>query len=197
MKATGFVMAALILGGAVSAMAQTYRVHATLDRIDGNTLQATTAGGAAITLTLASTTRYSVVESASLSDVKPDTYVGCGAITLPGGRMQALEVHIFPPDLRGAGEGSRPWDAGPQSTMTNGAVGTVTGVIEHTISIVYKGGAQKIIVPPGTPIVKLMAGSRSMLVPGGHVSILVDKAADQTLTARYVVIGKDGLVPPM
>jgi hypothetical protein len=118
-------------------------------------------------------------------------------MTLPGGKMEALEVTIFPPEMRGTGDGFRPWDAGPQSTMTNGVVGSVSGTNGRTMVVAYKGGEKTIDVPPETPVVKLAAGSRALLVPGAHITVFAAKAADGTLAARFVLVGLNGLVPPV
>ncbi len=38
------------------------------------------------------------------------------------GTQKAVEIHIFPEAMRGTGEGHRPWDLMPNSTMTNATV---------------------------------------------------------------------------
>ena len=74
-------------------------------------------------------------------------------------RRRALEVHVFPESMRGTGEGYRPFDLQPQSTMTNGTVGALTGTIGRTLTITYQGGKQTIVVPPDTPVVTYEPGS--------------------------------------
>ena len=106
------------------------------------------------------------VEKASIADVKTGDFIGSGAMPQPDGTQKAVEVHIFAEAMRGTGEGFRPWTQ-PGSTMTNGTVGaTVTGVSGPVITVKYKGGEQKIVVPPGTPIVKYVIGNMSALKPG-------------------------------
>ncbi len=53
------------------------------------------------------------------------------------------------------------------------------------------------VVPPGTPVVKVEPGDRSKLVPGAHVFAIVSRQPDGTLIADRLNVGKDGLVPPM
>ena len=68
----------------------------------------------------------------------------------PDGSQMALEVLIFPEAMRGAGEGHRPWDLMPESTMTNATVAdTVQKVEGHTLTLTYKDGQKTIVVPAG------------------------------------------------
>jgi hypothetical protein len=112
--------------------------------------------------------------------------------------MVAVEVHVFPESMRGSGEGHRPFDLGPKSTMTNGTVGQeVVGNAGQTLTVRYKGGNKDILVPPGAPVVTISPGDRTLLVTGAHIIAFTQKAADGTATAGNVLVGKDGLVPPM
>ena len=106
---------------------------------------------------------------------------------------------MFPEAMRGTGEGHRPWDLQPQSTMTNGDIDqTVVGVEGQTLTLSYKGGEKKIVVPSDTPIVSIAPGDRTDLKPGAKIFIVAAKRqADGTLLAPRVNIGKDGLTPPM
>jgi len=139
------------------------------------------------------------VEKASLADIKEGSYVGSAAMPQPDGSQKALEVHIFPEAMRGTGEGHRPWDLRPQSTMTNANVEqVVTGVDGHTLSVKYKDGEKKLVVPPDTPIVTYVPGDKSELKPGAKIFIAAAaKQADGSLQAPRVNYGKDGLTPPM
>jgi hypothetical protein len=113
----------------------------------------------------------------------------------------AQEVHIFPESMRGTGEGSRPYDLGEHSSMTNGTVDTtaeqVERVGEHTLTIKYKDGQKKIVVSADTPVVEFEPADAKALVPGAHVYVIAQRAADGSLTALRVNVGKNGLVPPM
>jgi len=55
-----------------------------------------------------------------MADIKDGAFIGSGAMPQPDGSQKAIEVHIFPEQMRGTGEGFRPWDGAPNSTMTNG-----------------------------------------------------------------------------
>jgi hypothetical protein len=132
---------------------------------------AKSAKGEALKINLADKVMVVRVEKASLADVKDGEFIGSGAMPQPDGTQKAVEVHIFPEAMRGTGEGFRPWTQ-PGSTMTNGTVGAaVTGVSGQVITVKYKGGEQKIVVPPGTPIVKFVIGDMSDLKPGAKFSV--------------------------
>ena len=58
----------------------------------------------------------------SLADIKVGSFIGATTVPEPDGSQKAVEVHVFPEDMRGTGEGSRPYDLRPNSTMTNATV---------------------------------------------------------------------------
>ena len=115
------------------------------------------------------------------------------------GTQKAIAVHIFPENQRGAAEGFRPWDLRANSTMTNATVAeTVKGTDGQNITVKYKDGEKKVVVPPGTPIVTFVAGDKSELKPGAKIIIFgAMKKDDGTLEANRVNVGRDGITPPM
>jgi hypothetical protein len=139
------------------------------------------------------------VVKATLADIKAGSFVGIGAMPQADGTQRALEVLIFPDAMRGTGEGHYPWDLQPKSTMTNGNVEqVVTSVDGGTLTVKYKDGEKKIIVPPDVPIVTFVPGDKADLKPGVKIFIVAaKKLPDSTLQAARVNYGKDGLTPPM
>jgi hypothetical protein len=116
----------------------------------------------------------------------------------PDGSQKALEVHIFPEQMRGTGEGHRPYAPIPESTMTNGATSdsTVAGVEGSTIVVKYKDGEKKIVVPPNVPIVRYEIGDRGDLKTGAGVTVLAATTRpDGRLEASRINVGRDGVVP--
>ncbi|HEY1935763.1 MAG TPA: DUF5666 domain-containing protein [Acetobacteraceae bacterium] len=192
------VAAWLVAAGAAQAQTpQPVRLRATIDAITADSISVTTRGGEKDTVALTPKTGVSAIAPVSLADIKSGSFIGTAAMPQSDGTQRALEVHVFPESMRGTGEGFRPFDLQPQSTMTNGTVGSVTGSSGRTLTISYKGGQQTVMVPPGTPVVTFEPGSRAMLVPGAHVIVFASKSADGTLTANRIAVGKNGLVPPM
>jgi len=92
------------------------------------------------------------------------------------GSQSALEVHIFTEAMRGTGEGHYPWDLRPQSTMTNANVEQIVSAVDGpTLTLKYKGGEKKIVVPANTPIVAYVPADKSDLKPGLKVFIVAAK----------------------
>ena len=146
--------------------------------------------------------RVTGVEAAKLSDISSGEYVGTTAVKQSDGTLKALEVHIFPESSRGTGEGKRPWDLAPGSTMTNANVEKVEQVpVEKTqgqlLTLKYKDGEQKVLVPAGTPIVKNIAGDRGLLKPGTGAYVAAVRGNDGTITATRITAGLGGVMPPM
>jgi hypothetical protein len=194
------MLASVALLAAISASSafaqQTVRVRGTIEKVDGNTLTVKAADGAAVTLMLTGDAAVVGVAKATLADVKEGSFVGSAAMPQPDGSQKALEVHIFPDAMRGTGEGHRPYTV-PNSTMTNGTVGDmVTASDGQSLTVKYKGGEKKIVVPPGVPIVRYEIGNRGELKPGAHVTATnAVKKPDGTLEAARINVGRDGLVP--
>lgn len=162
-------------------------------------LKVTTSAGDVL-VKFADDVRIGAVEAAKLSDIKDGSYVGATAVKQPDGSLKALEVHIFPESARGTGEGHRPWDLEPGSTMTNANVEKIESAAKaqgQLLTMKYKDGEQKIFVPSDAPIVKNVAGNRSMLKSGAGVYIPAVRAEDGTLTATRITVGINGIMPPM
>jgi hypothetical protein len=190
------VLAAVGMSSASAQQPQTVRIRGTVEKVDGNTVVVKATDGAAVTLTLTANAAIVGVVKASLADIKPGSFVGSAAMPQADGSQKALEVHIFAESQRGTGEGHRPYTV-PNSTMTNGTVGDmVTATDGGTLTVKYKEGEKKIVVPPNVPIVRYEIGDRSELKPGVHVTALnAVKKADGSIDAPRLNVGRDGLVP--
>jgi len=197
------VMLAVIGGlaaGITQSQAQTpprASIRGTVASVAGNVVQVTTRQGV-VAVDLSAATKFGDVTYAKMTDIKPGSFVGSAAVPQPDGTLKALEVHVFAPDLRGTGEGSRAWQGdGRTGTMTNGTVGDLVVTNGRTMTVTYHGGQKKIVVPPDVPIVFVDAGSAADLKPGEHIHAVGQKGADGVLSALRVLIGRDGVVPPM
>ncbi len=187
-----------MLGATGIAVAQSpARIRATVESINGDSLALTTRAGDKVSVAVAPDLVVTELAPVKLQDIKPGSFIGTAALPQPDGTERALEVHVFPESMRGTGEGHRPFDLQPHSTMTNGTVGAVTGSTDRTLTVKYQGGEQTIMVPPNTPVVTYEPGSRTMLVPGAHIILFGTRAADGEVTAKRISVGKDGMVPPM
>jgi hypothetical protein len=173
------------------------RYRASIDAVTPDSLSLTTREGQQLTMAVASDTVILAVVPMKLEDIKPGDYIGAAAMPQSDGTQRALEVHVFPENMRGTGEGHGAFDLKPLSTMTNGTVGAVTGKVGRTFTLTYQDGAKTIVVPPDTPVVTFEQGSPALLVPGAHVNVMGIEASDGSLSATRILVGKNGLVPPM
>ena len=134
----------------------------------------------------------------SLSDIKPGSFIGTTTVPGPDGKPIALEVHVFPESMRGTGEGSRPFDLKPNSTMTNATVAeSVVGNDGHTILVKYKDGEKKVLVTPETPVVTYVPAEKADLKAGAKVIAFMKQLPDGSFETNRVNVGLDGLTPPM
>jgi hypothetical protein len=134
----------------------------------------------------------------SLADIKVGSFIGTTTVPGADGSQSAVEVHVFPEDMRGTGEGSRPYDLRPNSTMTNATVAeSVVGNDGHTLLIKYKDGEKKVVVTPETPVVTYVPGDKADLKAGARIIAFVKKLPDGSFETNRISVGRDGLTPPM
>ena len=191
---------ALAVAPAFAQNAPIVSARATIETIsaDGAALSVRTRAGEDQTVHLNPKTRFVLVVPATLADVKPGTFIGVAALPGEGSELKAMEVHIFPEAMRGTGEGFRPFDLAPKSSMTNGNISArVDATTGPKLTVTYKGGEQTIVIDPKTPIVALAPGARTDLKPGAAIIARGPKQEDGSIDAAFVLVGKDGLVPPM
>ena len=199
---------ALVLGAALGVAstaltaaqaADNLRVRGTISKFEGSTLTVKTREGDIDAIKLIAGWKVSGVAKASLDDIKVGDFVGVASVPTADGGDGALEVVIFPAALKGTGEGSRPWDLQPNSSMTNASVANaVTGVDGRTVTLSYDGGQKKqISIPTNTPIVTFATASPADLTPGAAVFVIAQRGDNGALTAGRVVVGNHGVAPPM
>jgi hypothetical protein len=174
------------------------RVRGTIERLDGAVYVVKARDGTELKIAAGEKPQIAGIVKASLSDIKKGSFVGVTAMPQADGSLSALEVHIFPEAMRGTGEGHYPWDLQPKSTMTNANVDDVVSAVEgNTLTLKYKDGEKKILVPATAPIVTYVPGDTGDLKPGAKVFIIAVKQPDGTLQGRAWRVGRDGLTPPM
>jgi hypothetical protein len=183
---------------AFAAAAQTTRIRGTIETAQGNTLAVKLSDGTQAKLVLGPGASIVDVVKASMADIKEGTFVASAAVPQADGTQRALEVRIFPEEMRGVGEGHRPYAPVPQGTMTNGttAGAPVKAVEGSMLTVKYKGGEKKIVVPADVPITRYVIGSAADLKPGAHFAVSsATKTADGSYQATRVNVGRDGVVP--
>lgn len=174
------------------------RLRGAIAAIDGKTATIATREGTQVPVKLADNWAVMLVSPLTMADIKQGSFVGIASLKGPDGALNALEVLVFPEAARGSNEGHYPWDLQPESLMTNATVSTVVSAGDgQTLTLTYKDGSQAIKVKPGTPIVTFAPGDRADAKVGAKVFLGAAKAADGSLTAARLLVGKDGLTPPM
>jgi len=198
MKPLQIVLLSILLTFAGTAAAQTQaRIRGTITGVDGNMLSVKSREGKDLRMEIAPDATYSYMKKLGLDDVKPGTPLGTSAVTGPDGKIVALELHLFAAGRPVPNEGHRPWDLQPNSTMTNGTVSAVVVAGNgRELTLAYKEGTQRVVVPADIPIVTSQAGDRSLLVVGEYAFIAATVAADGKITAQRLQISKDGVRPP-
>jgi hypothetical protein len=198
MRLLTLLVVALVSAGGASAQAQTPRpISGTIVSFDGTRIIVRPSFSKEITVHVPTDVKVGAVAERKLEDIKPGDFVGSAAVQRSDGKLHAQEVHIFPEAMRGTGEGHHPMSE-PNQTMTNAAVAqVVTANTGRVLQLRYGGGEQAITVDPGTRIIALIPGDRSLLKPGAAVLLFVRKEGDGNLTARAIQTEKDGVKPIM
>ena len=190
---------ALLLAATTASADNTVRVRGTIDHLEGPNYVIKARNGTQQKLVLADNAQVVALVKSSLSDIKQNSFVGITALPQADGTQKAIEVHIFPEARRGAGEGHRPWDLMPNSTMTNANVEQlVTAVDGPMLTMKYKDGEKKISVPNNATIVAFVNGDKSELKPGAKIFIAAGtRKPDGTIETGGINVGRDGITPPM
>ncbi len=193
------VFTAALLAVSASAQAPQVRVRGTIESVSGQTLTVKARDGSDVKIKLADNAPVRTVTKASLGDIKPGSFVGITAMPQPDGTQKAVEIHIFPEAMRGTGEGHRPWDLMPNSTMTNATVDTQVAVSDgQKLVLKYKDGDKTFAVPANVVVVSFAPATMSDLKPGAIIFVGgAAKEPDGTLDAPNITVGTNGVNPPM
>lgn len=135
-------------------------------------------------------TPVSGTKAIALADIKPGATLGVTTIRRADGAVVAIDVRPIPAAAR---LGLSPYDLQPGATMTNA---TLEGQLESSsggeLTLNYKDGSVKVIVPPDTPMSQAIPGNRSDIKPGETIYIA---ARDGKLTAARVQVSTNGVKP--
>jgi hypothetical protein len=193
---------AMVAASTIYAIAQQppvpTRVRGSIEGVNGDVLAVKSRGGEDFELRMTPDIRIVGITKIALTDIKVGSFIGTTTVPGPDGVQNAVEVHVFPEDMRGTGEGSRPYDLRPNSSMTNATVAeSVVSNDGHTLLIKYKDGEKKVLVAPDTPVVTYVPADKTDLKPGAKVIAFMKKLPDGSFETNRVSVGRDGLTPPM
>jgi hypothetical protein len=192
------VIGLALIGGAAGAQTgsagNTISVNGTISSITGSDMSLMANSGPVVVKVGGNTIIRGEVP-VKFSDVTSGMYVGATAEKQPDGTFRASRLHIFSEDQRGTGEGHRPLSSAPQSgsTMTNANVETVEDVAVQNVkgrmlTLKYKGGEIKVLVPADTPVVNRVVGDRRLLTVGSTVSASGPRAEDGAIVASQITV---------
>ena len=183
---------ALMLSSVAVLAQSNMRVRGTISSLDGDVLSVKSREGKDLKLNLTPDAQIAVAKKLALSDIKPGTYVGVTSVP-QGGKQVAKEVHLIPP---AAPSGHMDWDLVPGSKMTNANLqAAVASSGGNEITLKYKDGEQKIMVPNGTPIIGFDNGDRSALKKGETIWTNARVEGDGKLVTNRVQVSKGGVKP--
>jgi hypothetical protein len=174
------------------------RIAGTVERVDDGLLVVRPyEGGGTVEVDLTKNAAVFAVSKGTMADLKPGAFIGVGAMPQPDGSQRAIQVTVFAESQRGLGEGFRPWDRLPNSTMTNATVAETVGSVDGPmLTVKYKGGEQKIVVPPDADILAYSAGDRGEIKVGAHVAMIgVKRKLNGTLEAGRINVGRGDVLP--
>ena len=192
----------IVAASALSALAQQSptpsRVRGTIEGVDGDVVAVKSRSGEDVKLHMTGDVRLVGITRISLADIKVGSFIGTTTVPGPDGAPTAVEVHVFPEAMRGTGEGSRPYDLKPNSTMTNATVAdSVVGNDGRTLLVKYKDGEKEVVVSPETPVVTYVPADKSDLKVGAKVIAFMKQLPDGSFETSRISVGRDGLTPPM
>jgi hypothetical protein len=189
----GLFAVALAASSAVGQ--QSTRIRGTIQKIDGASLTVKAGEAGEVKIAVADKAQIYGVVKAMPADIKPNAFIGVGAMPQTDGSQKAIQVMIFAETQRGIGEGHRPWDR-PGSTMTNGTVETsLSGVDGQVVTVKYKDGEKKIVIVSESVIRAYAIGDKSELKPGASILAFATKKPDGSFETSRINVGRDGIEP--
>lgn len=199
-RQTATTIAVLLVSSiSVAQQPNTIRLRGTIESKDHQLLDVKARDGESLKVKLTDNAPVRAVVKASLNDIKPGSFVGITAMPQADGTQKAVEIHVFPEAMRGSGEGHRPWDLVPNSTMTNATVATeVASSNGKSLVLKYRDGEKTFAVPANVTVVTFAPATEADLKPGEKVfTPAAKKLPDGTIEASNITVGKNGLNPPM
>jgi hypothetical protein len=195
----GFLIAAVSAVAVAQAPANPpVRIRGTVEKLDGQMLTVKANNGQSMTVKMADNFAVMGIAKAGMADIASGKFIGTTTVGERNGALVALEVHIFPENMRGTGEGHYDWDLRPASKMTNANVASMVSMgKDRVLTVQYKGGEKKVLVPENAAIVSFTPTDKSELKPGASIFVVTQRQPDGSLTAARVNVGLGGQVPPM
>lgn len=178
---------ALLASGATAAV--TARIRGTIEASSPNQLVVRSREGERIPVTLREPLTVSLRVPAGQDAIVPNAFLGVTSIPDGKGGLTAVEVFVFPENLRGTGEGHHPFDFAPGSTMTNATFAQALEVPDgKAMRLAYKGGEQTILLTPQTRVSTYAPGSAADLKEGAAVFMTIEQTPDGGAQASRITV---------
>ncbi len=181
---------------ASQAMAQgtPARLRGTVRALEDHALTIEDRNGDPVRVALAPTYTVTAIVPTTLAAITPGSMIGIVGFGPPK-QQRAAVVSIFPPGAN-VNPSQFAWDSQPDSVMTNAPVTSqVSAANGRVLTVTIKGEPIEVTVPENAIIQTSEPGTPDMIKPGAKVLIFAQKAADGTLSAARINVGKDGFTP--
>jgi hypothetical protein len=173
------------------------RVRGEITGFDGKVLSVKTREGKDVKIDVPDNVGVSAVKKITIDDIKPGDFVGPASRKRPDGTLEAISLQKFPENLRGVvSTGHTAWDLEPGSMMTNANIANVVQTNNgKELTLEYKGGSQKVVVPANIPMFTTEPGDKSLLKKGAHIFTVARPGPDGNLSTARITVEKDGVRP--
>lgn len=187
-------LGAVAMAASVAALAQqSVNVRGTITAFDGRIISVNSRDGGPVQVELPENVNVSATGPFSLADIKPGMPLGVTTVKRADGQLIAIDVRPIPPT---APLGLSPFDLQPGSTMTNALMeGAAVSTGGNELTLNYKTGTVKVLVPAGTPMSRAVPGNRADIKPGETIFVFARVMEGNRLVAARVQVSKDGLKP--
>ena len=182
-------------------------IRGQITTVESSSIVVETIDGKTVHLELSDSLTIISLTKAKFADVDFGVYVGSVAVRLDeyspivrdslSWLHKGFELRIIDEKLRGIALGHKKWDLTPDSVVAHGWVDDLE---DRVMSIKYGPTELEetdVEVSRDVPILKMWLGDMSLIKPGVHVFAGAQKGADGKYVAVFILVGKDGIVPPM
>ena len=187
-------LGAVAFSTALAAQAQqSVNIRGTVTAFDGKLISVNSRDGGPVQVELPENVNVSATARFTLADVKPGMTLGVTTVKRADGQLIAIDVRPIPPT---APLGLSPFDLQPGSTMTNALMeGAAVSAGGNELTLNYKTGSVKVLVPDGTPMSRAVPGDRADIKPGETIFVFARMVEGNKLVAARVQVSKNGLKP--
>lgn len=192
-KTLAAVAALALLAGAQASAQTRMNIRGVIKQVNGDVVVIAKNGGGDASVLVDGKTRIATTAKFSLADVKPGMKLGVTTV-VRGNDIVAIDVRPIPP---AAPDGLSPYDLAPSSTMTNGVLegSAEQAPAGNVITINYKTGKVKVLVPPGTPMSRAAPGTKADIKAGETIYVFATGGKDGKLHAVRLQVSKNGVKP--